>query len=125
MRIKTLLNATAVALLAGCNSISTACTLIGCDDGLSVQFSQSPTDGYRVEAWSELNTAPQVLECGAGQVCPPVVFPDFQGENVTIRVTTEAGSQVHEFVGVEYLDLYPNGRRCGATCRQATVTIQL
>ena len=119
------LKAAAIALLAGCNSTSAACTLIGCTDGLSVQFSRSPAGAYRVEAWSELRIAPQVLECGAGQTCPPIFFPDFQGENVNVRVTTDAGVHVQEFTGVEYRDLYPNGRHCGAVCRQAIVTVQL
>ena len=124
MRFTTFLNATAAVLLAGCNTISTACTLIGCDDGLAVQFTTAPSGAYRVEAITAGAATPAVFECGAGETCPPVFFPDLEAERVTIRVTTSAGTVSREFTP-EYEDLYPNGRRCGAACRQATVTIQL
>lgn len=125
MRRSSLLHATAALLLASCNPITQSCTLIGCHDGLAVGFDQPLTAPYKVEAWSELRVAPQVVECAAGQTCEPVFFPDFQGQNVTIRVTTSAGVRTQEFSGVEYEPQYPNGRRCGAACRQATVTVDL
>ena len=43
---------------------------------------------------------------------------------MTIRVTTSTGTRSQEFAPA-YEDQYPNGRRCGAVCRQATVTFQL
>jgi hypothetical protein len=125
MRSTALLNATAALLLASCNPLTQACTLIGCHNGLVVQLSSTPTGTYRVEAWSELQPTPQVVECTAGQPCLPVLFPDFEGEDVTVRVTTDAGVRTQAFADVEYEPQYPNGRRCGATCEQASVTFQL
>jgi hypothetical protein len=125
MRSTAFLNATAVLLLASCNPLTQACTLIGCHNGLAVNFSGTPAGAYRVEAWSELETTPQVFDCPAGQTCGPVVFPDFEGEDVTVRVTTGAGVRTQTFENVEYEALYPNGRRCGAACEQASVTVQL
>lgn len=125
MRFTRLLHATAVVLLASCNPLTTTCTLIGCQSGLAVSFDGVQAGGYRVEAWSEVVTVPRVLECAPGQACPPPLFPDFQGRNVTVRVTTAAGTRTQQFTGVEYESLYPNGRRCGAACQQAEVTVQL
>jgi hypothetical protein len=125
MRSTALLHATTLLLLASCNPLTQACTLIGCHDGLAVQLSTMPTGAYRVEAWSEVRTTPQVFECAAGQTCLPVIFPDFEGEDVTVRVTTAAGVRTQSFAGVAYEPLYPNGRLCGAACEQATVTFQL
>lgn len=123
MRFTTVFHATGAVLLASCNPLTQACTLIGCHDGLMVQLSTVPTGAYRVEAWSELRKTPQVFECAAGQTCPPIMFPDFEGEDVTVRVTTAADARTQVFENVEYEALYPNGRRCGAACSQATVTV--
>ncbi len=125
MRIRSVFHATTLVLLASCNPITQACTLIGCENGLAVRLGGTPAGPYRVEAWSELRIAPQVFECGAGQTCPGVFFADFQGQDVTVRVTTAAGVRTQEFPDVEYEAVYPNGRRCGGACEQATVTVQL
>jgi hypothetical protein len=42
-----------------------------------------------------------------------------------VRVTTAAGVRTQEFTGVDYERQYPNARRCGAACEQATITVQL
>jgi hypothetical protein len=125
MRSTSLIHATAALLLASCNPLTQSCTLIGCHDGLVVELGSTTTGPIRVEAWSELRIAPQVFECAAGDPCPSAVFPDFQGHNVTVRVTTAAGVRTQEFTGVAYEPQYPNGRRCGAACEQAIVTVQL
>lgn len=121
MRFSPLLQATAAVLLAACNPITSTCTLIGCQDGLQVQLASTPSGAYRVEVWADTGRAPQVFECGAGQVCPPTFFTDLVAERVTIRVVTAAGTRTQEFTPV-YENVYPNGRRCGGACKQATVT---
>ena len=126
MRSNAIIQATAALLLASCNPITGGgCTLIGCYDGLVVELPASTVGPVRVEAWSELRIAPQIFECVAGEVCQYAVFPDFQGQNVTVRVTTDAGVHTQEFTGVEYEPQYPNGRRCGAVCEQAILTVQM
>ena len=125
MRIRTVFHTTALVLLASCNPITQACTLIGCEDGLAVRLNGAPAGPYRVEAWSELRIAPTVYECGAAETCPPIFFPGFAGNDVVVRVTTAAGVRTQAFDGVEYQAVYPNGRRCGGACEQAVVTVQL
>lgn len=125
MRFTSAVQATAALLLASCNPLTQSCTLIGCHNGLQVNFSSAPTGAYRVEAWSELRIAPQVIECAAGQTCGPVFFVDFAGEDVTVRVTAGGEVRTQTFEDVEYEPQYPNGRDCGAVCEQASVTFQL
>lgn len=125
MRIRSVVHATALVLLASCNPITNACTLIGCQNGLAVKLDGTPAGAVRVEAWSELQPAPQVFECGAGQTCPSAFFADFEGSDVVVRVTTAAGVRTQAFNDVEYESVYPNGRRCGEACKQATVTVPL
>lgn len=122
MRFATLLNATAAVLLSNCSPIA-GCTLIGCDGGLSVRLSSTPTGAFRVEALTE-GAAPAVIECGSAAACAPLFFPGVDAEHVTIRVTTAAGTRAQQFTP-DYDDLYPNGRDCGPACKQATVTFQL
>jgi hypothetical protein len=122
MRRQSIIHATAALLLASCNPITIGCTLIGCHDGLVVEFAAPPTGAYTVEAWSEIEVNPRVYECAAGEICPPVLFPQFRGQAVTVRVTTVAGTRTQEFTGVQYEPQYPNGPDCGAACEQATVT---
>ncbi|HEX2080419.1 MAG TPA: hypothetical protein VHG08_22140 [Longimicrobium sp.] len=122
MRSTAVIHATAALLLASCNPFTHACTLMACQDGLAVEFAAAPTSAFRVEAWSEVRTAPQVFECQVAEHCPSVFFENFQGEQVTVRVTTSAGVRTQQFPGVEYERIYPNGRDCGGECRQATVT---
>jgi hypothetical protein len=125
MRFSTALQASGALLLAGCNSIAFACTDIGCVGGLLVRFNTPPAGAYKVEAWSELRVEPQVWECAVGSTCPAAFFPDFEGQDVTVRVTTAAGVRTQEFADVDYEPVYPNGRRCGAACEQGEVTVQL
>jgi hypothetical protein len=122
MRLRTALYAFAAATLAGCNPMG-PCTLIGCFDGLNVRFTSQPAGAFRVEAILPGDATPRVFDCPSG-LCDPVVFPDLMPERVTIRVTTAAGTRSQEFTP-KYEAQYPNGRRCGAACRNATVTIQL
>jgi hypothetical protein len=111
-------------LLASCSPVVHACTEIGCDDALVVRFDRAPAGAFRVEAITAPGAAPAVFECAAGDTCPAAYFPGVEAERVTIRVTTSAGTRSQEFAP-EYQDQYPNGRRCGAVCRQATVTFPL
>lgn len=122
MRIRTALYVFAAAALAGCNPVI-ACTLIGCYDGLNVVFDREPAGPYTVEAIVPNDPTRYVVECTAN-TCPPVTFPELMAERVTIRVTTAAGTRTQEFQP-NYENQYPNGRRCGAACRNATVTMQL
>jgi hypothetical protein len=122
MRIRSLLFSATAALLASCTPFG-ACTLIGCENGLSVQLSRPPVGAFRVEATLPNDPAVLAIDCTNATSCL-LMFPDLVAERVTLRLTTAEGTITQEFQP-RYEDLYPNGRRCGPACRQATVTIQL
>lgn len=98
--------------------------MVGCFNGLNVRFNGQPAGAYRVEAIVPGDATPHVFDCPSGTCGPPVMFEDLTPDRVTIRVTTAAGTRSQEFTP-KYEAEYPNGRRCGAACRSATVTIQL
>lgn len=125
MRSASIIQATAAVLLASCNPLAQSCTLIGCENGVTVRFATEPAGAFRVEAWSELRVAPQVFECAAAESCPSAFFPGFQGHDVVVRVITAERTRTQEFTGVQYEPQYPNGPDCGAVCEQASVTVQL
>lgn len=122
MRLRHTLRASTALLLAGCNPVGFACTEIGCMDGLTVRFQTPPPGPYRVEAIAEGAATPAVFECPLGQTCPVAFFDGVMAERVTIRLVTAEGTRTQEFT-LRYESQYPNGRRCGAACRQASITM--
>lgn len=119
MRLRSLLFSAAAALLAGCNPFG-ACTLIGCHNGLSVEFERPPAGAFRIEASVPGDPTQYTIACTSAAACFPM-FPDLVAEQVTIRLITQEGTRTQEF-RPRYQDVHPNGRRCGPACRQATVT---
>lgn len=122
MRKRRLLLAATAALLAGCNPLG-VCTLIGCENGLFVVLDRTPVGAFRIEATVPGDPTVLAIECVPGGGCHPL-FPDLIAEQVTIRVITQQGTVTQQFQP-EYQTSYPNGRRCGPECTQATVTVQL
>ena len=122
MRIRSLLFSATAAVLAGCTPFG-ACTLIGCNDGLSVRFDRQPVGAFRIEATVPDDPTVVAIECTDAASCL-LMFPDLVAEQVTLRLITQQGTYTQQFQP-RYEDSYPNGRRCGPACRQATVTFQL
>jgi hypothetical protein len=114
---------TALAGLAGCNSLG--CSLIGCQNGLTVRLSQTPAVSFRVELRVTSPTAQPayVYDCANPALCAEgVFFPDFSGEHAFVTVVTAAGTRTTEITRIEYRISRPNGPDCPPECRQATVT---
>jgi hypothetical protein len=122
MRLRSILFSATAALLAGCTPFG-ACTLIGCEDGLSVQFDRAPAGAFRIEANAPDDPAQYAIDCADAATCM-MMFPGLVAEQVTIRVITQQGTHTQEFQP-RYDEVHPNGRGCGPACRQATVTVQL
>lgn len=122
MRIRSLLLSATAALVAGCSPVI-SCTLIGCENGLAVRFDRTPTGPFRIEAIVPNEAEARVIDCPDVVNCH-LLFRDLVADQVTLRVTTQAGTSTRTFQP-RYEELYPNGRRCGPACRQATVTYQL
>jgi hypothetical protein len=119
MRLRTFLYSATAATLASCNPIQ-SCTLIGCYDGLAVEFEQPPVGAYRLEAIVPGDPTQYAIDCASAASCFPI-FPDLIAEQVTIRLITQQGTRTQEF-RPRYENQYPNGRQCGPSCRQAKVT---
>jgi hypothetical protein len=124
MRLTSVIPATAVLLLASCNPLAYDCTLMACQDGLNVRFDRAPAGAYRVEAFAGDSPNPQVFDCTDATMCPTATFSGLVADRVTIRVTTAGATYTQEF-SPRYETVYPNGRKCGGRCSQATVTVQL
>jgi hypothetical protein len=113
-------------LLASCEAIFSprACTLIGCTDGLSVQLVDLPVGAYALEVLlpgGEIRT----FECAQASACPAqLFFPGVAAEEITLRMTTEAGVRTETRRPV-YSKLRPNGRGCPPVCWQAEMTMRL
>jgi len=119
------LPALGIALLAGCNGIDGACTLIACDSGLIVQLAQAPTTAYRIEVFSQESGPHYIFDCDNPAQCgTEAQFADFMPEAVTIRVITSAGTR-EQTAHPAYTVSRPNGPNCEPTCRQARVTVAL
>lgn len=124
--LRPLVLVSALAGLAGCNSLGLhACTLIGCQNGLTVQLSATPATPFRVELRVTSPTAQPayVYSCSSPATCTQgVFFPDFSGEHAFVTVVTDAGTRTTEISRIEYRVSRPNGPNCPPECRQATVT---
>jgi hypothetical protein len=128
MGMKRSATAAAVALLAGCTGgINGACTLIGCQSGLTVNLAQAPAGSYSIEVFtpSSQNGAHYVFQCASAASCGTTAFfAEFTPASVVVRITTETGGR-EEYVTPSYQKSRPNGPNCGPECIQATVTVAL
>ena len=112
-----------LAFSAGCN-FARSCTLIGCINGLFVEFSLSAPTAYRVEVRGTAAQAVYVYECTPAAQCAGggARFEDYFPETVIIKVITAAGTTTTTATPV-YVESHPNGKGCGPTCRSARVTV--
>jgi hypothetical protein len=118
----TLLSLSLVAALAGSACRLLDCDVLDCPDGIRVEVEGAGSTDVmlRLTAAGE----ERVQECrGPGDVCA-TFFPDWMPQQVTIEVTYPAGSY-NTAVTPLYQGLYLNGQRCGVTCTQANVSIEI
>ena len=102
---------------------------MGCAETSTVRLTSLPTEPYRVELLVLLPGAQQPFdahECDGGSSCRQEIFftplTPLTLSHLSVRVTTVAGSVVTEVPNVDYVKTFPNGRSCGPTCLNATVT---
>lgn len=107
-------------LLVGCES-ATVCTERGCVGGLLVRLDSRSPVVYRLEVWSEESPS-RTFDCAG--YCGEAFFPGFEGEHVTVRITSRAGAEREQQFRVTPAPVYPNGHRCGIGCYQATISVE-
>lgn len=112
-------------LVAGCTRLSDVCTLIYCSNSLTVHLAQAPAGAYTIEVFTQPAGPRYVFTCAnAAQCGSSAEFADFTPDQVTVRVTTAAGTR-DEVVTPHYSENRPNGSGCGPVCKQAEVTVAL
>lgn len=125
--LKRLLTLAAFGLLLGCTA-DKACTLIGCNDGLSVTFKGTAPDNFslklKAEGQTELN-----LSCPGGSsqfTCLPgrVLVNNYTPAQVEVTYTAGDKTVTRSFTP-SYTTASPNGPDCGPSCKQATVEIEI
>ena len=96
--------------------VVTACTQIGCSDGLGVEI-----DGFTEEVEIELAAGGETrtLTCVPPGPCSHFI-PDFMPEEVTMTAFLADREEERTFTP-EYRDVRPNGPDCPPVCRQANV----
>jgi hypothetical protein len=116
----------AVGTLVCACSISTVCTLIGCESGMTVHLASLPATPFRVEVRPAAGQgAVYVFECGSSAPIPcgqDIFFTDLIADHVFITVTAGGISRETEVTTVTYTSHRPNGPNCGPDCRTAVVT---
>lgn len=117
-------------LLTACDSVlgGTDCTLIGCINGLMLEYATPPAYPVSIQVFpnSFTDTPVYTYQCAAATGCVAPVIPiTTKLTRATIRVTTPAGVRVTQAENIGYTVSYPNGRQCGPRCEQARVVIDM
>jgi hypothetical protein len=100
------------------------CTLIGCVNGLTIQFASTPTAPYHIEATSP-DAGLRSIDCATSNGClGKLTQTDYVPGTVTLTMTYQ-GRTTTTTVQPSYAESQPNGRGCGSKCVSATVTLPL
>ena len=117
----------ALSAVAALSAQACGCNLVGCYDGLLVDFADRPAGLYRLELFvaAVLQPAPPAATCTEAKGCfSGIVFRTHATDNLVLRVTTAVGARETVFQRIAYTTASPNGKGCGPTCRSATVTVK-
>lgn len=126
--LKRLMSLTVLSLLLGCSTADKACTLIGCNDGLSVTFKGSPPENFtlrlKADGQADIN-----VTCPGGSTqftCLPdrVMINNYTPTQVDVTYTAGDKTLTRSFTP-SYTSSEPNGPGCGPVCRQASVELDL
>ena len=112
---------------AGCASNSqegpVACTMVGCEPGLSVDVRGDRGGDVTVKVVAADGQS-RTFECEAEAATCSAFFAEYMPENVSVTVTKAQGNTVRSF-NVSYANVRPNGDDCPPVCRQGHVEVML
>jgi hypothetical protein len=113
----------------GCNIFGThdrVCTLIGCENSLTVRFDRPLTAPARLEVSLSAPGSPPLYaeDCDATRCSGGAYFPGLVADHVWVRIIIGSTTKDYE-LRPTYVDSFPNGPACGSPCQQATVQVQL
>ncbi len=124
MRILTLGLVVAALACTRSSEPQVMCTMIGCENGLSVVVEDPPAGDYQL-VLNAPGEQDRVRDCTANEPCDRgAFFGNFEPETVTVRVVAGTDTLRSVTVSPEWRDNQPNGPDCPPTCRQAVVTIR-
>jgi hypothetical protein len=110
-----------------CSGLTTVCTLLGCESGVTVHLASLPGGPFRVEVRPRgAGDAVYVFECNVGASCRQVVF--FAGlitDYLVVTVKVAGAVRDTEITQVTYVSHRPNGPNCEPDCRTASVIAQV
>lgn len=110
-------------LLAGACRLNEACTLIGCNDGLSVQLEGAPPGPWTISVSAQGVT--HAKDCPAGGNCGGMMFfEEFEPSVVNVTVTRETNTVTYNNLVPTQRTVQPNGPHCGPSCNQPFVKVQ-
>lgn len=91
------------------------CTLIGCDSGLVLEFTNAPPGPWSASVVSSIGN--RTFNCAAGATCDLAFFGQFLPAAVTVTMTV--GQQSSESQGTPTpRTVRPNGAACEPSCSQ-------
>ena len=100
-----------------------ACTEIGCDSGITLEFTGTLPESFTVTARVDGQVVATV-QCNAQRACPQAFLAGVTAPRVEIHVTG-TGLDVRREVTPSYVTTQPNGPGCPPTCTQARVRIDV
>lgn len=118
----------ALVLLGACAAQQKECTLIGCADGLSINFKGQMPAAFNLKlkasGESDLN-----IDCPGGTsrfICLPesVFINQYTPEQVELTYTAGDKTVTQSFKPT-YTQAQPNGPSCGPNCRQGHIEVTL
>ena len=114
----------AIVLVSACssNEAEVACTMIGCENGLSIEVNGTLPFPYKVHVRAGGETL-HSFDCAANEPCTAFVANHTPRE-VTIAVETPQGEVSNTYVP-EYRTSRPNGPNCPPECRQARIQVNV
>jgi hypothetical protein len=114
------------------------CTLIGCYDSLTLEFSHPLSENYTLQLTSSIGETTSITcttSSAEGQISPTanlsamcqpnsIIISNYTPQKVTITITWNGGSYTSTATPT-YQSVQPNGPNCPPTCSQATWQLDL
>lgn len=101
-----------------------ACTMIGCEDGWSVEIVGELPDAYTVQI-SVAGDVVASVECSPVNPCGERVFLPGVSATEAVLEVLGTGRELRWVVTPSYAEVQPNGPQCPPVCQQARVRVEL
>jgi len=107
--------------MAGCGTTEPrGCTEIGCNPGVTVDFSGAVPTDFMLEVRST-GTTPFTIECSRTTPCGSGVFAyDILGDTIEVVVTRDGKTMTQTFIPT-YEETRPNGPGCDPVCLKGRI----